>query len=86
MDFPQYQLPVRQLNLWDDGSLWILREDHGDDQLRWIVLDPQGLPRGELRYARGLEVRWSEGDRVVGVETDALGVPWVVVSHMVLVE
>jgi hypothetical protein len=65
-----------------DGALWIARFDTyttGDETRDWIVLDPEGEPRGRLELpATGFRVAWSRADTVWVIENDEFDVPWLV--------
>ena len=85
MPFPEFQLPVRGQrensphHFGSDGSLWLQREDTGADTFRWIVLDVDGLPVGEVHLPReGFSIAWSDSETLWAIEPDALEVPWLV--------
>jgi hypothetical protein len=78
MDFPEFQPPIAAAVAGDDGALWLRREDDGGATYRWLILRPDGSPRGVLTLPRGLLVRWSSGDTFWAVENDDLDVPWLV--------
>ncbi len=85
MPFPEFQVPVRgerEFNpnhLGSDGSLWLWGEDTGAETFRWIVLDVDGLPVGEVHLPReGFEIAWSDSETLWAIESDQVGVPWLV--------
>lgn len=78
MDWPEFQIPVEQAPVGHDGTLWLRREDDGGPDYRYMVLDAEGQARGILSLPRGLAIRWISADRFWAVDTDVLGVPWLV--------
>ena len=79
MDFPEWRLPLDFPRLGADEGVWMRWTDQGSPETRtWLVLDPQGDPRGRLELPAGHDVRWSRGDTIWAVDTDDLGVPWLV--------
>jgi len=57
------------------GWLWARTyEWHPDRAVRWIAIDPTGLPRGSVEMPARLEVRWIGADHVLGIWRDELGV------------
>jgi hypothetical protein len=63
------------------GDLWVREYDPpwraGTAASRWWVLGPDGTPRTRVSLPPGLDVRCIQGDRVLGVVTDDLGVEYV---------
>lgn len=82
MEFPDFRPATQVAQLDADGRLWILRDAPKDRPARWVVLDTDGLPLGELELPSGFSFRWSGGDVLWGVETDDLDVPWLVRYRM----
>jgi hypothetical protein len=78
MDFPPYAPPVQAVVGGRDGSAWIQWTDDGRLQDRWLVLGPEGEPRGRFTLPRNARIAWASGDEFVAVERDAFDVPWVV--------
>jgi hypothetical protein len=79
LNVPQFQPAIQRFSVAADGGLWLRREDDGRDTFQWIVLDPEGRPRGTLEIPRErFQVAWSERDLVWAIEQDELGVPWLV--------
>ena len=78
LDYPPFQPPVSDHHLGSDESLWLRREDDGVDAFRWVVLDPQGEPRGRLELPREHRIAWSGGDTAWVIEPDEYDVPWLV--------
>lgn len=78
LDYPPFQPPVSHHHLGSDEALWLRREDDGGDGFRWLVLDPQGEPRGQLELPREHRIAGSVGDTVWMIEPDEFEVPWLV--------
>jgi|GEM_PF-697689 len=79
MDFPEFRLPVHDGWLSNEGALWLLREsDVGSPTSRWIVLDVEGMPRGELELPSSVRPLWARGDTLWASVPDELDVPWLV--------
>lgn len=60
-----------------DGTIWlrIWRAPWASDEpARWRIFDPAGAFLGILTVPSGFDLREIEGDRLVGIHTDALGV------------
>lgn len=84
LNVPEFQPPIQRVHLGDDGGVWLRREDDGQDALQWIVLDPDGHPRGQLRLPRaGFTLSWSHDNRLWAIERDELGIPWLVRYQLV---
>lgn len=79
MDFPEWKLPLEAPRLSQDEGIWVRRADQRSGATAtWLVFDEEANPRGRLELPEGLDVRWSRGDTVWAVDTDAFGVPWLV--------
>jgi hypothetical protein len=78
MDWPEFQLPVDSAPSGHDGTLWLRLSDDGGPALRYLVLDGDGNARGVFVVPRRFQVRWISGDEFWAVDTDELGVPWLV--------
>jgi hypothetical protein len=78
MKFPLYQPPVQELRVAADGGIWLRREEDDSGTYRWLLLAADATPVGELELASGVQVRWSQGDRILAVQRDSLDVPWLV--------
>lgn len=75
---PAYHPPVSQLLLGRDGSMWLKREGHSADSVDWLVLSPQGEVVGTVTTPLTLSIQAAEMERVWGMETDELDVPYLV--------
>ncbi|HEX6068216.1 MAG TPA: hypothetical protein VFZ18_00285 [Longimicrobiaceae bacterium] len=78
MSFPDFQLPIQSSWLAQDESVWMRRPDDNTPRARWILLDPQGEPRGQLELPSDLRILWNVGDTFWAVDLDEYDVPWVV--------
>jgi len=74
---PPFQAPVTLVRLGADESLWIRREE-ATGAHRWIVLRPDGSPRGQLEFPRRDVIAWSSGDQLWMIERDEYDVQWLV--------
>jgi hypothetical protein len=78
IDFPEFQRPVQRVMAYDDGGIWLLRDDAGDGLSHWLVLSPEGRSRGQLALPRRTYVLWNRGETAWAVDRDEVDVPWVV--------
>ncbi len=78
LNYPGFQLPVSYTFLGADDGLWLHREDDGGPSHHWVLLDPQGVPRGRLDVPRPVRIVWSSGNTVWAVVPDSDDVPWLV--------
>jgi len=78
MDWPAVQSPVRSYEVTTSEALWLKREDPGGDMDRWTILGEDDLPRGEVVIPKDVRISVIRGDTVWTVESDELGIPWVV--------
>ena len=75
--YPALQQPVRGYHVGQDEALWLMRRSELGPT-RWIVLDPQAVPRGELELPAGTRPVWSLGNTFWAIQTDELDIPWLV--------
>lgn len=83
---PSHLPAVRGTMQARDGTFWLRRWDpvetgtgeHGEQVYEWWVLDAEGAPLARARTPIGLSIRLIDGDTVWGVETDELGVEYIV--------
>jgi len=78
MDFPEFQPPILAGVGGEDGTLWLRREDAGEGSYHWLVIDPDGSPRGHIDLPRRSVVQWVGTGGFVVIEPDEFDVPWVV--------
>jgi sugar lactone lactonase YvrE len=53
MRFPDHQPPVQGYHVANDGGLWLRREEDGGTHHRWLLLDPDGEPAGQVELPQG---------------------------------
>jgi hypothetical protein len=70
--------PVAGLATGQDGTIWLRREPTTDADQRWTVIGPDGAVLATVFLPNGVEVRAVKGNVLVGIETDALDVPYIV--------
>ena len=75
---PAYHSPVTKLVMGRDGTIWLRREDVGDDRVVWNVLDKRGNVVAVLITRQKLRLFQADRDQIWGVENDELDVPYVV--------
>jgi hypothetical protein len=79
MEFPVFQLPVEYPWLAQDEGLWLRQTDEArPETVDWILLDPEGRPRGQLELPSEVRISWSRGDTFWAAVPDEYDVPWVV--------
>lgn len=79
---PAYHVPVTDLVTGRDGTIWLRREEVAGDSVAWEVYDQAGDLRGRLRLPAGLRVYRAQTERIWGVVTDSLDVPFVEVYRV----
>jgi hypothetical protein len=77
MPMPRFQVPVSQLVVGLDGTIWLRREGFGRDQAQWLVLSSSGEIEGYVPAPPGLRILQARRDMVWGVEVDEFEVPYV---------
>ena len=78
LDLPDFQSPVSDAQHGDDGTLWLRREVDSGPSHDWIILSPDGRPRGQVELPGNTSIRWVGGDIIYAVERDDFDVPWLV--------
>jgi hypothetical protein len=78
MKFPDFKLPIDQVWVAQDESVWVRRADPSGETVRWVLLDPRGEPRGELELPSRSRPLWSRGDLLWAGVPDEDDVPWLV--------
>ena len=78
MRYPPFRLPITYFQVGADESLWLLRDMAESPVAQWVVLDPEGRPRGALELPTAVRLLWLNGDTFWAVVPDELEVPWVV--------
>jgi hypothetical protein len=69
---------VADSRIGDDGAVWLQLRNESAEDTPWLVLWPDGSPKGIVRLPRNAAVHWSSGDAVLVAEPDVYGVPWIV--------
>ena len=78
MEYPPFRLPIQGVQVGRDESLWLMRDSGETPNAHWIVLDPEGLPRGEVELPKTVRPLWMAGDTLWAAVTDELEIPWLV--------
>jgi hypothetical protein len=78
LKFPEFQAGVYAIWGANDGSVWLRREDNAGPRHRWIAIERSGTVRGVVELPRVVNPIWSDGEKLIGIETDDVGVPWLV--------
>ena len=85
---PAYLPAVRSVWEAEDGTIWMRRydpveTDAGEQMSEWWVLDAQGAPLARALTPAGVSLRVIGSDTVWGIETDELGVQYMVRYRLV---
>ncbi len=72
---PEVLPPVTGLAVGRDGSVWLRREDHGEDHVVWTVLSSTGQVREAVSLPRRQTVAAATRGFFLVIEEDAFGVP-----------
>lgn len=75
---PRYVPTISRLAIGRDGSVWLRREDVGEDQIRWTVLERTGVPAMEVILPRDFDLLEASETAVLGVTRDSDDVPSIV--------
>lgn len=78
MDFPEFKASLEYPWLAQDGSVWLRLPGENVNTVRWVILDPEGTPRGEFELPANVSIQWSRGNVFWAVQPDESDVPWVV--------
>jgi hypothetical protein len=54
----------------------------GNSTSRWVILGEDGRPLGAVEVPGHVRPAWSRGDAFWAVDTDEMGVPWLVRYRM----
>lgn len=72
---PDHLPPITGLFVGQDGSIWLRREETGEDVIDYAVLWGDGTPRGTVAVPAGQRVVAARNEVMVAVAEDELGVP-----------
>ena len=75
---PPFFPPVGNLVVGRDGTVWIQREDAGGETREWWVIDGTGRAVAAVHLPANLRMLAADRDRIWGMETDELDVPYIV--------
>lgn len=78
MQYPEFQQPIERAIGMDDGSLWIAHRLALSDTITWIVLEPDGTPRGRIVLPASTSIHEYSGGGFYAAVRDELDVPWLV--------
>ena len=71
---PPIYPPIKGAAIAEDGALWIWLRPRNLDEERYLMLDPDGSPVGEVTFPRGTQVEVIRGDTVWAIVKDDLDV------------
>ena len=80
---PAHEPPITQLIAGNDGSIWIRGAEHGAGGPIWRIFDRDGVEVGRVHAPARLRVAFADLARILGVEVDDDGVPWIVQLRLV---
>jgi hypothetical protein len=75
---PPFLTPISRARAGEDGTLWLEREVEMSPTTRWLILQPDGAPRGQVVLPRNAVIRWTGPTAIYVVEEDEFEVPWLV--------
>ena len=75
---PAFQPPISSARASEDGGLWLRRDSDYHAMQRWIILDADGRPRGEVQLPANVTIKWTADDVVWLSIPDEQDVPWLV--------
>lgn len=75
--------PIDRVLAARDGSVWMAHAGPDGEPVEWTVLDRHGVPVATLWVPENLKLYVIESDRIWGVRTDELDVPYVVAHELV---
>ena len=82
LQIPVFESPVSHVLLGRDGRVWLQRERFSRAEAEWLVLDPEGQIIASVAGPKGLELRYADNDRVMGVLHDEYDVSYVVIAKI----
>jgi hypothetical protein len=78
MQFPAFHVPVWQAMTGADGALWLRTATTGSPLSQWILIEPNGTPRGRIGLPPSTRLMWSKGNTLWVTQTDSNDVIWLV--------
>jgi hypothetical protein len=78
MAYPPFRLPLLYTRVGEDESLWLLRDTGDSPTARWILLDHEALPRGQLLLPSSMRILWMDADEFWAVVPGDYEVPFLV--------
>lgn len=78
LEAPRFLAPVSDLIVARDGTIWLRREDLGQERVGWIILDRKGSRIALIETPADLAVRNAGETKLWGVIKDELEVPYLV--------
>jgi hypothetical protein len=78
LTLPAHQPPISYGRVGQDTTLWLRREEGASAMYAWVVISPQGEPRGTFVLPRSATILWTDGDEMWVSLPDDLEVPWLV--------
>lgn len=82
LQIPVFEAPVSHVLLDRNGRVWLQRERYSRAEAEWLVLGPEGQIIASVAGPKGLELRYADNERVMGVLHDELDVPYVVIAKI----
>lgn len=83
MNFPEFQLPVQDVWVAQNESVWIRMRDRASGGASWLILNSDGTPKGEVELPPNARPVWNREDTFWSIVPDELGVPWLVEYRIV---
>ncbi len=78
VDLPEFRPPLRTTRVGSDGTIWIELNTASTDEAHWILIGPDGTPRGRLTLPIRMSLYHSDGSDLWAVDPDEYDVPWLV--------
>ena len=74
---PSHLPPITGAVIGQDGTIWLRREDLGEESVEWLVLGEDGAVLGALRAPRGLQILRAERGSIWGwSRTSSMCLTW----------
>jgi hypothetical protein len=75
---PEFRPPIRVVHAGNDGTLWLQLNLAPAAVAEWVLIGPDGSPRGRLSLPARMQIHHSALPTVWAVDLDDLDVPWLV--------